>query len=62
MIQDYVLKYRNIYLVNRMKLDVLILEKVHINSFMLRVLDFRFREMEKIVEDFNHLGIRCLIG
>jgi len=62
MIQGYVLKYRNIQLINNMKLDVLNLKMVHIDSFLLTVLDIRFRELEKIVGDFNHLCTRCLIG
>jgi hypothetical protein len=44
------------------KLDMLILKTVHIDSLILIVLDIHFRELEKIVRDFNHLGIRCLIG
>jgi hypothetical protein len=52
----------NIQLINMMKLDVLILKTVHIHSFLMKVLDIHFRELEKIVGDFNHLGIRCLIG
>jgi hypothetical protein len=53
---------QNIQLINRMKLDVFILKTVHIDSFLLKVLDFHFWELEKIVGDFNHLGIRYLIG
>jgi hypothetical protein len=45
-----------------MKLDVLILKLACIGSFLPVVLDIRFWELKKTGEDFNHLGIRCLIG
>jgi hypothetical protein len=49
-------------LINGMKLDVFILKSVSIDSFLLVVLDIHFQEKKKTAEDFNHLGIRCLIG
>jgi flagellar biosynthesis GTPase FlhF len=54
---------RSIYSVsNIMKLDVFILKLVHIDGFLLIVLNIRFRTLKKIAEDFNRLGIQCLIG
>jgi hypothetical protein len=47
-----------ILLINRMKLEVFILKLVHIDSFLLIVLNIYFWEMKKIAENFNHLGIR----
>jgi hypothetical protein len=50
-------------LINGMKLDALILKLVCIGSFLLIVLNIRFRKLKKKTdEDFYHLGIRCLIG
>ena len=61
-IKGYVLKYENILLINGMKLDVIILKSVHIGLFLLVALDIHFRKLKKTTKDFNHLGIRCLIG
>jgi len=49
-------------LINMMKLDMLILKIIHIDSFLLIVLDIRFHEKEKIIGDLIHLSIKCFLG